>query len=313
MHRGDVRIGISGWNYPPWRGDFYPQGLRHTDELAYASGLLETIEVNSTFYRLQTPTTFARWFDQTPDDFVFAVKAPRFITHVKRLRQFSAPLANFLASGVLRLGHKLGPILWQLPPSFRFDEGLLADFLKQLPRDTAAAVHAARKHDDRLRTEPWLKTPSERPMRHALEIRHESFLVSDFITLLRKNDVALVCADSVDWPLVMDATSDFIYCRLHGSRELYRSAYNAKAIDLWARRAKAWTQGRTPAESRLVGAAKDVSRRRDVFVFFDNTDKLQAPHDARALMERLGQPVRQPTSATIRGIQEHGTPRTTRR
>ena len=287
MRRADVRIGISGWNYPPWRGKFYPEGLPHRSELAYASSVFKTIEVNSTFYRLQTPTTFARWFEQTPDDFVFAVKAPRFITHVKRLREISAPLANFFASGVLRLEHKLGPILWQLPPSFRFDADLLADFLKQLPRDTAAAVHAARKHDDKLRTEPWLKTPREQPIRHALEIRHESFLVSDFITLLREHDVALVCADSVDWPLVMDVTSKFIYCRLHGSKELYRSAYDAEAIDLWARRVKAWALGRTPVESRLVGQSEDISRRRDVFVFFDNTDKLQAPHDAQTLMERL--------------------------
>ncbi|MBP0581248.1 DUF72 domain-containing protein [Labrys sp. LIt4] len=297
MGQGNIRIGISGWNYAPWRGDFYPEGLPHREELAHASRVFRTIEVNSTFYRLQTPPTYGRWFDQTPEDFVFAVKGPRFITHVKRLRDISAPLANFLASGLLRLGHKLGPILWQLPPNFRFDRDLLAAFLKQLPRDTDAALHAARKHDDKLRVEPWLKAPARQPIRHALEIRHESFLVDDFITLLRDADVALVCADSVEWPLAMDATSSFTYCRLHGSTELYRSAYGAKALDLWARRAKAWAQGRKPPESRFIGPARDISQRRDVFVFFDNTDKLQAPHDAQALMERLGQPVRRLTSA----------------
>ncbi|MDT3379694.1 DUF72 domain-containing protein [Labrys neptuniae] len=297
MRHADIRIGISGWAYPPWRGDFYPEGLPHRDELAYASTMFRTIEVNSTFYRLQSPATFGRWFDQTPEDFTFAVKGPRFITHVKRLRDSSAPLANFFASGVLRLGHKLGPILWQLPPNFRFDADLLADFLRRLPRNTTSALRIARQHDDKLRTEPWLKTAGEQPMRHALEIRHQSFLVGDFITLLREADVALVCADSVDWPLVMDATSDFTYCRLHGSKQLYRSAYGAKAIDLWAKRAKAWAQGRKPVESRFIGPARDISRRRDVFVFFDNTDKLQAPHDAQGLMERLGQPVRRLTSA----------------
>lgn len=246
MRRADVRIGISGWNYAPWRGAFYPPGLPHRAELAYAAGVFKAIEINSTFYRLQRPDIFARWFEHTPDDFVFAVKGPRFITHIKRLRDVSAPLANFLASGLLRLGHKLGPILWQLPPNLRFDRDVLADFLARLPRDTAAAAHIARQHDDRLGGIPWLRAQVDQPVRHALEIRHESFLTRDFIDLLREHEVALVCADSVAWPLVMDVTTDLVYCRLHGARELYRSGYDAAAIDLWARRRKPGPKAASP-------------------------------------------------------------------
>jgi uncharacterized protein YecE (DUF72 family) len=199
-----------------------------------------------------------------------------------------APLANFIASGPLRLGPKLGPILWQLPPSFRFDRAKLDAFFALLPRDTEAAMVCGRRHDHRLRARAWLRPDVRRPIRHALEVRHESFRDPAFIELLRKHDIALVCADTVDWPLLMDLTSDFVYCRLHGSRELYRSGYSAAEIARWAGRIRAWRDGKPMSDGTFIGArAKPMPR--DVFVYFDNTDKLKAPHDARALMRRVAE------------------------
>lgn len=291
MRHGDIRIGISGWTYRPWRGAFYPAGLPQKRELAHAGRVFRSIEINGTFYGLQTPAVFARWAEETPEDFLFAVKAPRFITHVKRLRDPLRPLANFLASGVLRLGPKLGPLLWQFPPSFRFDEPLMEAFLALLPHSPADAEALAGRHDDRLKARAWLKADGCPPLRHAVEIRHESFVDPRFAALLRRHDVALVCADTVDWPRLMDVTSDFVYCRLHGSEELYRSGYDASALDRWARRAKAWASGRRPPDGRLAGPPERKVVTRDVFMFFDNTDKLRAPGDALGLMRRLGQVV----------------------
>jgi uncharacterized protein YecE (DUF72 family) len=287
MRQGDVRIGISGWTYAPWRGAFYPKGLPQKSELAHASAVFRSIEINGTFYGLQTPSAFARWADETPDDFVFAVKAPRFITHMKRLRDASLPLANFLASGVLRLGGKLGPVLWQLPPSLRFDECVLADFLALLPADTEAASDLARKHDDHLKARAWLHTDACRKMRHAIEIRHDSFVNPRFVAMLRAHSVALVCADTVKWPLLMDVTADFVYCRLHGSKELYRSGYDADSLDRWSRRVRAWSLGRKMRDGAFAGEQEGKAQPRDVFLYFDNTDKLRAPQDAASLMRRV--------------------------
>ncbi len=288
---GRIRIGISGWSYPPWRGRFYPAGLPQRQELAYASQSFPSIEINGTFYGLQKPDAFARWAAETPDDFVFAVKAPRFITHMKRLREPRVPLANFLASGLLRLGAKLGPILWQFPPSFRFDPEPLCEFLALLPHDTQAAASLSREHDHRLDGRAWLETDAIRPLRHAVEIRHESFRDKAFVRLLRSLDIALVCADTVTWPRLMDITSDFVYCRLHGSEELYRSGYDAAAIATWAARARAWSRGEPMLDGDFIEASTPPPGCRDVFLYFDNTDKSRAPHDARALMRRLDQPV----------------------
>jgi uncharacterized protein YecE (DUF72 family) len=288
MRSGRVRVGLSGWTYTSWRGSFYPEGLPHRRELAHVASLFPTVEINGTFYRMQRPDSFARWAEQTPDDFVFAVKGPRFLTHMKRLADPVAPLGNFIASGVLRLGGKLGPILWQLPPSFRFDAERLDAFLRLLPRDSHAAAACGRRHDRRLKARAWLRTgPRRRKLRHALEVRHESFCVPAFIELLRRHDVALVCADTVDWPLLMDLTSDFVYCRLHGSRELYRSGYGAAEPARWARRIRAWRDRRPTRDGTFVGAPARTMPR-DVYVYFDNTDKLMAPRDAQALMRRLG-------------------------
>lgn len=287
--RGDIRIGVSGWRYPPWRGHFYPKGLVQHRELAFAASRFPALEINGTFYGLQRPEVFTRWAKAVPEDFLFAVKAPRFITHEIRLRDAETPLANFLASGLLCLGPRLGPLLWQLPPSFRFDAALIGDFLGLLPKDTRAAAQLARRHDRQVEGRAATATDARRPLRHALEIRHESFRTPAFIDLLRTHDVALVCADTVDWPRLMDLTSDFVYCRLHGSAELYRSRYDDGDLARWAGRIRAWSEGAPMRDGDFAGGESPAETPRDVFVFFDNTDKLHAPEDARRLMEMLGQ------------------------
>jgi uncharacterized protein YecE (DUF72 family) len=283
---GTVRIGISGWTYPPWRGVFYPKGLPQTRELDYAASQFDTLEINGTFYGMQRPDAFADWSGRAPDGFVYAVKGSRYITHMLKLRNVETPLANFVASGLLRLGAKLGPILWQFPPQFRFDPERIELFLHLLPRDTQAAAELGRKHDHRLKAPAWLTTDRNRKLRHAFEIRHDSFRDRAFIELLRKHNVALVCADTVEWPLLMDLTSDFVYCRLHGSEELYASGYDGAALDEWAARVVSWAAGGEPADAqRVAGKARRLNR--DVFVYFDNDAKVRAPFDARALRARV--------------------------
>ena len=284
---GDVRIGISGWTYAPWRGVFYPQGLAQAQELEFASGQFRSIEINGTFYRAQRPESFADWASRTPEDFVFSVKASRFITHIRRLKDVATPLANFFASGLLRLGEKLGPVLWQFPPNFRFDAERIDAFLAMLPHDTEAAAQLARQHDERFKDRLWTETDAKRPVRHAIEIRHESFRDPHFVDLLRRHDVALVCADTVSWPRLMDVTSDFVYCRLHGSEELYASGYDDAALDAWADRVTAWAAGKEPADAKRIGPPARASGTRDVFVYFDNDTKVRAPHDASELMSRV--------------------------
>lgn len=286
-----LRIGISGWRYPPWRGTFYPEDLPQREELSYAAGILPVIEINGSFYSLQRPGSYAQWHDATPDDFVFTVKAPRYITHIRRLKEIEAPLANFLASGLFNLREKLGPILWQFPPTFRYDHERMARFLEQLPHDTGAALRIARGRDDWMKGRTRLAIDAKRPMRHAIEIRHESFLDPAFIELLREHRVALVIAETARrWPMTHDITADFVYMRLHGDEELYKSGYSDEALDKWAERIAAWHRGSEPADARKVLHAKPPTRRpRDVYCFFDNTDvKLRAPHDAQTLMRKLG-------------------------
>lgn len=285
---GRIRIGISGWTYGRWRGVFYPEDLPQRAELAYASKIFSSIEINGTFYSMQRPESFARWAAATPDDFVFAVKGSRYITHMHRLKDVKTPLANFLASGLLRLGPKLGPILWQLPPQLRFDAALIESFLDLLPRDTRDAQKLARRHDARLHGRAALAIDRSRPLRHALEIRHESFLDEKFIALLRAHRVALVCADAAAWPRRMDVTSDFVYCRLHGAEELYASGYDDRALDQWAERVVAWAKGgRLPADERISRRPPPQRQRRDVYVYFDNDAKVRAPVDAQGLIARV--------------------------
>lgn len=286
-----IRVGVSGWRYTPWRGVFYPSDLPQRIELAYASRIFSTIEINGSFYSLQRPEYFARWHDETPADFVFAVKGPRFITHMKRLRDIATPLANFFASGVFNLRRKLGPVLWQFPPSFRFDPDRLSAFLELLPHDTGAALSLARRRDFRLKGRSRLTIDAERPLRHAIEIRHEGFRSPEFITLLRRHDIALVIAETArKWPMLQDVTADFVYLRLHGDKKLYASGYGDRALDQWARRIAAWHLGGEPDDAQKVIAEKaPKSRRRDVFCYFDNTDvKLRAPADAQSLARKLG-------------------------
>ena len=291
--RGSIRIGVSGWRYSPWRGAFYPEGLAQRRELAYASRALPTIEINGSFYSLQHPASWGAWAADTPDDFVFAVKGARFITHMKRLREIEDPVANFFASGVLRLGRKLGPILWQFPPNFRFDPATFEPFLCTLPFDTAHALDLARRHDWRLEGRNWLEIDARRPIRHAVEVRHESFLDPDFIALLRHYNVAFVVADTTGlWPEKDDVTADFVYVRLHGSQTLYQSAYTEAELERWAARIRAWSGGGQAPDARLVSSREPPRRaRRDVYCYFDNTDKREAPYDARRLMALLDLPV----------------------
>jgi uncharacterized protein YecE (DUF72 family) len=290
-----TRIGISGWRYEPWRGTFYPKDLPQRAELEYASARLPVIEINGSFYSLQRPQSYASWYADTPADFMFTVKGPRYITHMRRLRDVEAPLANFLASGVFNLKEKLGPILWQFPPNFKYDPERFENFLKLLPHDTQSAAAVAHKHDDWMKGRSQLKVDAARPMRHAVEIRHESFLEPSFVDLLREYQVALVIAETArTWPMTQDITADFVYMRLHGDKELYRSGYSDKSLDRWAKRISAWQKGSEPADAEKISSKKPPTRAaRDVYCFFDNTDvKLRAPFDAQTLMGKLGMPLR---------------------
>lgn len=286
----DIRIGISGWRYAPWRNHFYPKGLRQKDELYFASRAVNTLEINGSFYGLQRPSSYARWYEETPEDFVFSVKASRYITHIKRLRDIEQPLANFFASGMFHLKEKLGPFLWQFPPSFKFDETLFEEFLAQLPMTSDAAKAHARRSDSGVQREGYLEIPPGMHLRHAVEIRHDSFVDETFIDLLRRHRVALVVADTAGrWPYLEDLTSDFVYMRLHGDVELYNSGYGKKALERWQKRIRLWSQGRQPADANLVVKEKDKARgSRDVYCYFDNTDKLFAPYDARQLLDSFG-------------------------
>ncbi len=286
--RGDIRIGVSGWTYAPWRGNFYPRGLPHRRELAFATRQFNALEINGTFYGMQVPSSFSNWADAAPPGFRYAIKGPRYLTHMLKLSRFEAPLANFFASGVLALGDRLGPILWQFPAAFALDPERLEPFLAALPHTARDAARLGAKHDRRLRARAWLRVAHDHPVRHAIEIRHESFRDPRFIALLRRYGVALVCADTVDWPLLMDLSADFVYCRLHGNTELYNSRYADNELDRWAARARAWAEGKPMHDGNFIAPPLADGRMRDVFIFFDNTDKLAAPGNARGLMQRLG-------------------------
>lgn len=287
--KGTIRIGISGWTYPGWRGVFYPEKLPHKQELAYAAEHFPTVEINGTFYRLQRPESFASWRANTPEDFTFAVKGSRYITHMRKVKDVEVPLANFMASGLLRLGPKLGPILWQFPARMAFDAERLDAFFSLLPRSAKEAAKLAHKHDARMKGRTWLEAEADLPIRHAIEIRSETFRSGEFVELLRRHGIALVCADAPTWPRLMDLTTDFVYCRLHGSEHLYASGYDDEALDRWARLVRAWSQGEDPpGAERMLGPVKPRASGRDVYVYFDNDAKVRAPFDAAALARRLG-------------------------
>ena len=284
----DLRIGISGWNYKGWRGVFYPKALAQKRELEFASRALNSIEINGSFYSLQRPESYRRWRRATPDNFIFAVKGGRFITHMKKLREIESPLANFFASGILALEQKLGPILWQFPPNFRWNPQRFRDFFKLLPRTTKEAAALGKQHDSKLKTRAWLKIERERTLRYCVEIRHSSFLVREFFDLLREFNVGFVFADTAGkWPYAEDLTSDFVYCRLHGDTQLYVSGYSGNALDWWAARLNLWREGTQPDDARLIAPRRKNESRHDIFVYFDNDAKAHAPFDALELARRM--------------------------
>jgi uncharacterized protein YecE (DUF72 family) len=271
---GEIHVGISGYNYPAWRGTFYPTALRVKDWLRYASRVFNSIELNGTFYSLKSPDVFRRWNAEVPDDFVFAIKGSRFITHNLKLRRAEGALANFFASGVLALERKTGPFLWQLPSTYRFERERVESFLRLLPQNGEQAAALARHHDERLRRGALTSGASPIRYRHALEVRHPSYFTDELYDILRAFDCAFVIADTANtFPYAEEVTSDFVYVRLHGSRQLYASGYTDAELDTWASRIADWSSGR---------------QARDVYVYFDNDALGHAPHDARRLAERVG-------------------------
>ena len=258
-----VHVGIGGWTFAPWRGPFYPPGLPHAKELAFAGSKLTAIEINGTFYRTQSPASFAKWAGEVPDGFVFAVKAPRVATHRTVLADSEPSIARFLGSGLVELGSRLGPILWQFPPTRKFEPEHFEAFLSMLP-----ATHAGV------------------PMRHVIEARHGSFVVPEWFTLLRKHGVAAAIIDSDKHTLLGDLTAPFVYARLQRNVAAEPDGYAADALDRWAARVRGWMAGDPPGDlPTTVAAAEPVAR--ECFVFFISGDKVRAPDSAQAFLRRL--------------------------
>ena len=263
---GSIRVGIGGWVFEPWRGTFYPEGLTHKRELEHASRQMTSIEINGTYYGAQKPESFARWHDETPDGFVFAVKGPRFATMRKRLAESGPSIERFFGSGVLELKAKLGPINWQLLPTRRFDPADLDAFLSLLP-----------------------KRLEGREIRHAVELRHDSFNVKQCMDLLRAHGVAAVIADSDDHPRIANVTAPFVYARLQDASEACDHGYPDEVLDVWATRARAWAKGLQPADLPGVGGPPDkTASPRDVFLYMINGFKPKAPAAAMAMLRRFG-------------------------
>jgi uncharacterized protein YecE (DUF72 family) len=265
-----IRVGTSGWIYPHWKGRFYPKGLPERRWLAYLAGRLPTVEVNGTFYSLTRPSACEAWRSATPPGFLFALKGSRYVTHMLKLRNFRAPLANFFASGILRLGERIGPILWQLPPQLPFDAARADAFFAALPEDVRGAERWARRHDERTTGRAALTAPDgrDRRLRYAVEVRHASWLSDEALALLERRNIALAAADAAGkHPFSLARTSpDLAYVRLHGARRLYEGAYTPSELREWAARCRAWAR---------EGA--------EVYVYFDNDRDAQAARDALAL------------------------------
>ncbi len=276
--RGRAFIGVSGWRYPRWRGDFYPKGLVQRRELAYIGEQMTSVEINGSFYSLQRPTSYQRWRSEVPPDLPFAVKGSRYVSHMLRLRDVDQALANFFASGVLALGAQLGPILWQLPARQRFEPDVVAAFLDALPSTTGEAQELARRHDERVEGRAWLEIESDVPLRYALEPRSADFADAAALRLLEEHCVSLVIADTAGtWPRFDALTADFVYVRLHGAQALYESGYTGAELRAWADAVHGW----------IDGTATGDGRPRDVYVYFDNDARGFAPHDARTLVRML--------------------------
>ena len=264
--KASIRAGIGGWSFDPWRETFYPPDVPKKAELAYASRQVSAIEVNATYYRTQSATSFARWRDETPDDFVFAVKASRFATNRRVLAEAGDSIGHFIGSGLEQLGPKLGPVLWQFMPTKKFDPEDFEAFLNLLPAKLGTQA-----------------------LRHALDVRHESFRCDAFVALARKHGAAIVCSDSDDYPMIADVTADFVYARLMRARADVSTGYPSDEIDTWAAHANAWAKGATAEVGEPVAVAAP-KKPRDVFVFFINGAKERAPAAARAMIERLTKP-----------------------
>ncbi len=282
-------IGVSGWTYDHWRGGaFYPEGLSRSRELAYVTRRVNSLEINGSFYSLLTPRSYATYRDTAPDGFLFAVKGSRFITHAKKLKDVEVPLANFFASGILRLESTLGPVLWQFP-EMAWEVERVARFLDLLPRDHEAASKLAHKHDRRVSGRASMVVHDNHPIRHALEFRDKRFFTEEVVRLCRDHNAALVFADSGEWPYTEELTAGFVYLRLHGSPHTYASNYGERRLDAWAERVRAWWRGGEPPDPERITDRKPPRRKhRDVYVYFDNDGKAHAPADAVGLMKRLG-------------------------
>jgi uncharacterized protein YecE (DUF72 family) len=269
-----IRVGTSGWRYRSWRGDFYPPGLVQRAELEYIGEQFSTVELNGSFYSLQRPQSYLRWRAAVPEGFTFAVKGSRYISHMLRLRDTTAALANFFASGVLALGATLGPILWQLPERQEFDPDVLDDFLTALPRTTTEARALAQRHDERMTGRIWLEEVDDRPLHYALEPRSDTFDDPALAEILNRHGVALTVADTAGrWPQFEPGDAELVYVRLHGASELYTSGYSPEELREWAGRCRRWAS---------------TAGGRDVWVYFDNDARGHAPHDARALARLVG-------------------------
>ena len=263
--KSHIRIGIGGWTFAPWRGEFYPKGLPHSKELAYASERLTSIEVNGTFYRSQTPATFRKWASEVPDDFVFSIKGSRFVTNRRVLKEAGDSINHFLDSGVTELGNKLGPLLWQFAPFKKFDEADFGGFLELLPA-----------------------TFNGQHLRHVVEVRHDSFKTPAFVALLRKFNIAVVFTDHATYPNIADITADFFYARLQQGKDTVPTAYPPKQINQWADRLQTWAEGSGPNDLPVVdGKTKAKAAPRDVFAYVIHEGKVRAPAAAMALIERL--------------------------
>lgn len=288
-----VRVGVSGWRYPAWRGGaFYPADLPQRRELAWLARRMDSVEINGSFYGLLKPATWEGYREDVPRGFVFAVKGSRFLTHVRKLRDAEVPLANFLASGVLRLEAALGPILWQLPATSG-DPERIERFLALLPHDTRAASRLARRHDARVKGRASFAVERSRRLRHVLEVRHPGLLRGregeTVVRACRRHGVALAVSHAADWPLAEEVTAGFVYLRLHGAPRTYASRYGDAALAGWARRVRLLARSRSPRDAARVTRLRPPPRKgRDVYVYFDNDAEGHAPHDALRLRRRLG-------------------------
>ncbi|MBX3020101.1 MAG: DUF72 domain-containing protein [Bdellovibrionales bacterium] len=284
-----IYVGMSGWTFEGWRGGFYPKGLAQKKELEYASRQVTSIEINGTFYALQKPATFERWYDETPKNFVFSIKAPKYITHVRRLKEVEEPLANFYASGLLCLKEKMGPVLWQFPPTVMLKDDRFERFLELLPYDAKSAARLAKQHGAKVEGRSYTKVSGDIPIRHAFEFRNPSFCKPEFISLLRKYGVAVVFAHSgLKSPYMEDVTADFVYARMHGQEGPYKNGYPKESITWLADRLCHWTKGTQPTDADCILSEPPKVKKRDAFVYFDTEAKDHAATDALNLLQELG-------------------------